>query len=321
MSKTKRNNPKNSSRKTLKKHENIAKQLQNHSSEEIQKEFQKLRAMTRKQILQANGRTRLGNKVVDHYTLVERLHSKGDQNVSFYQFWENRKTYSKKPYIKKMIDFYKSRQVSSIRKMKYIYNLYFSNIAIFRPVMAMEVYCRVNAKRLLDFTMGWGGRLVGACALNLDAYYGIDSNTHLRKPYESLTHFLQSQTPSIKTEINLLFQDALTVDYSKMDYDTVFTSPPYYDIERYRNMSQKYKSKEMWNKEFYQPLFRITYNAMKVGGHYCINVSQEIYESACVPILGKCSRKIRLKKGERLLNNTTKPVYTEYIYIWKKKTK
>ena len=106
MSKTKRNNPKNSSRKTLKKHENIANQLQNHSSEEIQKEFQKLRDMTRKQILQANGRTRLGNKVVDHYTLVERLHSKGDQNVSFYQFWENRKTYSKKPYIKKMIDFY-----------------------------------------------------------------------------------------------------------------------------------------------------------------------------------------------------------------------
>ena len=42
-----------------------------------------------------------------------------------------------------MLDFYKSRNTTDIRKYRYTYNLYFSNIAIFSPLRAMDIYCNL----------------------------------------------------------------------------------------------------------------------------------------------------------------------------------
>jgi hypothetical protein len=41
--------------------------------------------------------------------------------------------------------------------------------------------------------------------------------------------------PHTDTRVKLMFKSALDVDYSKLEYDMVLTSPPYYDIEVYRN--------------------------------------------------------------------------------------
>jgi len=323
------------SRKTLKKclatkskkrktrrhnRKNIITDIKSVSRHELEKDFAHLKSITCR--LKPGPRSRVGNKVVDAFTLGERLHAKGDQGVSFYDFWDCRDHFAKKDYVKKMLDFYKSRKTSTIRKYRYIYNLYFSNIAIFSPLRAMDVYCKVKANRVLDFTMGWGGRLVGACALGLDAYYGVDVNKNLKRPYQELVKFLESDKDH-KTQIRLYFEDALKVDYSKMDYDCVLTSPPYYDIEVYRGNQPKYKSKEEWHNEFYKPLFERTYKYMKKGGHYCLNVNEEIYENACVPVLGKASQKYKLKKEPRLktdgkTKSKRKSNYQEYVYIWKK---
>lgn len=279
------------------------------SQKKIESEYLQLKGMSCKKAKKASSRTTLGNNIVNAFTMIERLHTKGHQGISFYDFWENRDKYKEKGYVKNMLEFYKKRKIDEIRKYKYIYNLYFSSIAIFRPIMAMELYCRVNAKRVLDFTMGWGGRLVGACALSLECYYGIDLNKHLKKPYQDMVQTLES-LPDHKTDIQLFFQDALKVDYSKLDYDTVFTSPPYYNLEMYRH--QKHKHPNDWNETFYKPLFERTYKHLKKGGHYCLNIPENIYEDVCVQLFGKCEKKILLKKGERNLNGN----YKEFIYIW-----
>ena len=314
-------NPKRKKKRNSKtrkeKYQHIANQLQHISLNSITKEYFKLQTTSCAEAKKASNRIRLGNKIVDAFTFVERLHTKGHQNVSFYEFWENRKYYKQKKYIQKMLTFYENRDIDEIRKFKYIYNLYFSSITIFRPIMAMEIYCKVNATRVLDFTMGWGGRLVGACALGLEAYIGIDNNIHLREPYKKLCSFLESETESDrKTTIDLRFTDALTVDYSKMDYDCVFTSPPYYDLETYGDSDDKvYASKEDWNKKFYAPLFTKTFHALKPGGSYCLNIPDYIYEAVCLPLFGRYSQKISLKKGERKLGER-KNEYREFIYIW-----
>lgn len=291
----------------------IVQKLNNVTREKMKDELRKLKKLSCTNVMKTSSRTRLGNNIVDAFTLIERLHTKGHSNISFYQFWNNRKKYSKKNYVKRMLDFYKTRNIDEIRKYKYIYNLYFSNIAIFRPIMAMEVYCRVKAKRVLDFTMGWGGRLVGACALGLDSYYGIDINTNLREPYEEMVHFLEKETDH-KTTIELHFEDALKVDYSQMSYDTVLTSPPYYNLEKYRG--SKNRTKESWIQDFYTPLFRTTFDHLDNGGHFCINIPDNIYNDACIPVLGKCTYKIPFKKGERVPG---KDKYKEYIYVYHKK--
>ena len=295
----------------------ITRRIHKSTRHEIMEEFKSLQNLSCTEAKSASGRTHLGNNIVDAFTLIERIHAKGDQNVSFYEFWKQRSEFKKKPYVKKMLDFYKTRDIDEIRKLKYIYNLYFSSIAIFRPIMAIEVYCRVKASRVLDFTMGWGGRLVGACALNLEAYYGIDLNTHLKTPYTKMVNMLKSDS-SVKTDIDLQFKDALEVDYSKMKYDTVLTSPPYYATERYRtkktNHPQTQYTKLDWNTKFYVPLLTKTYKHLSKGGRYCVNVPETIYKDVCVKVLGKCHEKILLKKGKRSANEK----YKEYVYVWMK---
>ena len=168
MSTKKKKQSKNKTqKKRLSKYEEIAHKINPITETKIITEYNKLTQMKCKGAINASSHIRLGNAVVDYFTLVERLHTKANKNIDFYTFWEQRDKYKKVPHIKKMLEFYKTRKIDEIRKFKYIYNLYFSSVTIFKPVVAMETYCRVHAKRVLDYTMGWGGRLVGACALNL----------------------------------------------------------------------------------------------------------------------------------------------------------
>lgn len=295
---------------SFKEKQQIVEELNPITDLEIEIEFQKLREMQCKNIVTTSAGTVLGNKIVDKFTFIERLATKGHTGIDFYTFWYNRKEYRKINYVKNMLNYYKTRNITEIRKWKYIFNLYFSSISIFRPIMAMEIYCIFQPKyAVLDPTMGWGGRLVGACALDVPKYIGIDMNSQLDPLYREMSIFLQQHST---TKIELFFQDALTVDYSKLEYDMVFTSPPYYNIEIYNGTLQK--TKEEWNNTFYKPLFERTWNHMKSPGYYCLNIPIEIYETCGEPILGKANKKIEMKKRKRMKSDAKN--YQEYIYIW-----
>jgi site-specific DNA-adenine methylase len=149
--------------------------------------------------------------------------------------------------------------------------------------------------------MGWGGRLVAACSQNIERYIGIDMNVNLKPHYDAMVQQLKTLST---TDIQLQFRDALTVDYSKLDYDFVFTSPPYYNVEIY-NHSEKI-SKDEWNNQFYIPLFKMTYKHLKPGGVYCLNLPTYLYDIAKM-VLGHCAEKYPLEKSEQGLasSNTT----------------
>jgi hypothetical protein len=260
-----------------------------------------------------------GNKVVNKYTLVERLNTKGKQNVTFYDLYQNRSYFKKKPYVKKIINFYKKnrKNYDEAKIFFRLSNLYFTAISIFKPLIAMRIYCEYKPTSILDFTMGWGGRLVGACALNIPKYIGIDNNKNLKTPYNNMSSFLHKHST---TKIDLYFQDALDVDYSKLDYDFVLTSPPYYNIEIYGDVNVDVndkawlKTKEEWNNDFYIPIFERTFQYLKKGGHYCLNISNELYENVAIKVLGKANKKIPMPKYKRSFTKN----YTEFIYIWQK---
>jgi 16S rRNA G966 N2-methylase RsmD len=172
----------------------------------------------------------------------------------------------------------------------------------------MEIYEKYKSERVLDFCAGWGGRLVGACALNLKKYIGIDINASLKEPYANLKKFMKETS---STEIEMIFDDALNVAYEKLEYDTAFTSPPYYFLEKYEN-NVDYVSKKEMNEKFYKPLFEKTYVHLKPGGHYILNINKEIYESVCLDLLGSAHEQFSLKKSKRQND------YTEYVYVWNK---
>ena len=113
------------------------------------------------------------------------------------------------------------------------------------------------------------------------------------------------------TKFGVHIGDAVLFDYMTIEYDTVFSSPPYYFIEKYAN-NIDYKSKAVMNEKFYKPVFSNSYNGLKNGGHFIINVCKEVYENVLKNLLGEAHIIIPLKKSKRQNN------YTEMIYVWHK---
>ena len=256
---------------TKKQKKSIAKKILDITEKDVEIDFNNLRELgcEKKKVL-----SKIGNDSVNYFTFQERLNTVGNKNINFFDVWRNKKSLAKKKYVSNILSYYKNRNPDypEYKVWFRISNLYFSSISIFKPQIAMDIYCLYNPNCILDFTMGWGGRLIGACALNIPKYIGIDYNNNLKEPYEKMTNFLKKHS---STEIELYFQDAVSIDYSKLNYDLVLTSPPYYNIETYGENEKQ--TKEEWNDKFYKPIFEKTFQYLKVGGHYFINITNEVY--------------------------------------------
>ena len=296
----------------------MIKKISNITKEEALADYEKLEEVGCSGLTKIPPLSKIGNKFVDFFTFPQRIETKGRKGINFFDFWEQKSIYAKKAYIQRLLAYYKrtSPNGTILKMWRQVFNLYFSSITIFRPLVAMGIYCKYKPKSVLDFTMGWGGRLVGACAIDVPKYTGIDLNTTLKQPYEKMIKMLK---PLTDTKIDVRFQDALKVDYSKIDYDMVFTSPPYYNIELYKGTTKQ--SKDDWDKNFYEPIFRMTYQHLKKGGHYCLNIPKEVYERVCLKVLGKANDFIPLIKSVRKRVGETKDPskkYGEFIYVWRK---
>lgn len=275
----------------------------------VEEDFRKLR-QSYKKLLKSKKNCRVGNKIVDYFTRVERKDTKGNKGISFFDYEYNKNLFLKQN--KYLQDFIKKNKTKRgfNNSFKGAFDLYFGSISIFRPLIAMEIYLKFNPKSILDFTAGWGGRLIGAAVLNIPKYTGIELNKDLKAPYKKMINFLHNKS---NTKIEMIFKDALQVDYSKLDYDLVLTSPPYYNTEIYKGTKKKLKIE--WNEEFYKPLFKKTYKHLKVNGWYCLNIPVDLYEKVALPLLGKPSKELPLQKIKRgKLQN-----YKEMIYCWQKK--
>jgi hypothetical protein len=292
--------------------ESITKHIKNISIEEVEREMKTL-IQIGKSAHGMSPRSRIGNNVVDYFTFKQRLETKGKYDTNYFEFLKNIDTFKEKKFIQTMMTYYKNVKNKNKTKNDYIvlkevYNICISAINIMRPLNCMEIYTKYNAKRVLNFCAGWGGSAVAAAALNLDAYYGVEINTDLKEPYHNMITYLKTKTA---TDFDVTICDAVDVDYSLMSYDTVFSSPPYYFLEKYAN-NVKYGSKKDMDEKFYKPIFSKTYNGLQQGGHYIINVCKEVYDNVLKELLGEAHEIFPLKKSKRQND------YTEMVYVWVK---
>jgi 16S rRNA G966 N2-methylase RsmD len=276
----------------------------------------------------ANGRIefkeRIGNNIVDFFTFKERLETRGKYNIHFYDFVKNIEEFKKKKFIQNMFTYYSTvKNARGLKNeyivMKEVYNICISAINIFRPLLAVEVYTKYKPSVVLDPCAGWGGRAVGAAVCGNIQYFGIDVNHSLKIPYQRMCAFLNSKinignANDNTQKINLKIADATTFDYSQIEpkYDMVFTSPPYYFIEKYSHNKAYNNSKDEMDEQFYVPLFSNTYLHLLPGGCMALNVNREIYERVCVRLFGLAHQTMNCKKSKR------QNEYREMIYIWTK---
>jgi len=259
----------------------------------------------------------IGNKIVDYFTFVQRLETKGKYNVNYFDFIQNKEYFSQKKFIQTMVTYYEEYKNKQKKKNIYlvwkeIYNICISAINIIRPLVYMKIFMKYKPTCILDFCAGWGGAMIGACFCKIPKYIGIEINKSLEPCYQNLETFLISKKVLIPeiTNINMMFKDALTVDYSKLNYDFVFTSPPYYFIQKYKDNALYNNSKQEMDEQFYIPLFSRTFLHLKQGGTYILNINQEIYTRVCIPLLGEAQDSFVYQKRKRQNN------YQEKSYVW-----
>lgn len=288
----------------------IANQIKNISFDVVEREMNKLIKIGPK-ANQMSPRCRIGNNIVDYFTFVQRLETKGKYNANFFDFLLRLDEFKQKKFISNMLEYYsavknKNKTKNDYIVLKEVYNICISAINIIRPLVYMEIYSKYSPTCVLDFCAGWGGAAVAACSLNIPKYIGVEMNTKLKEPYRNLTTYLKTKS---NTNVVMLFQDALTVDYTKYKYDLVFTSPPYYFIQKYENNAEYISKKEM-DEKFYKPIFKATYNGLQPGGHYIINVCKEVYENVLVGLLGEAHESYPYKKSKR------QNEHQEIVYVW-----
>jgi len=202
----------------------------------------------------------------------------------------------------------------------------------FRPSAAKAIYEYFDAKNVLDFSSGWGDRVSAAMATDkLESYVGIDPNSVLFDGYNK-----QIEKFNKNKNIRMIMQPAEEA-LNELDYqpDLVFTSPPYFIIERYSKDStqswKRYKKLNDWLDMFLFPVIEKSWNLLKDGGHMAINIS-DVYcnhtvNRICDPMNDFISSLKGSIKGDNLNYRMAKRMnsksersgtFVEPTWVWKK---
>jgi hypothetical protein len=294
----------------------IAKDLRDISKKDAVESYQELQTYQVKE----PDFSRVGLKTLDYFFLHHRIKAR-TKGISFY---EAVKDSEERSHLNDLVRRYKKKAITEydatgLLKAQYqVFQLYYGSINQFRPTIARWIYATLGAKRgILDFSSGWGGRCLAAMSMGIP-YIGVDANTKLETSYKRLVELDPNAT------VTMIFKPSEQVDFSKYDYDLVFTSPPYFMIERYERMPA-YASKQEFLEHFFFPVTLHAWKHLRRGGNMALNIPEEMYD-AVAPLLPKVKHHLLLPLSNRHPTNAKKlqklgkedKERNEIIYVWHK---
>ena len=264
-----------------------------------------------------------GNPFLYHFQFKNLLKCRRQDGKTIYDIHNDKAAWNK------LIEDTKDRNRGGRTAAGNVYECFRINlgsVVMFKATTAKYLYKKYNATSVLDPTAGWGGRMLGAWALGID-YTGIDTNIEMISAYNSMIQFLNNYDSKEfdnnlfevenNYKLNMLWQSCLDVDFSKLDYDFVLTSPPYINLEVYEHM-ELWDSDTAFYREFFIPLWQKCVDNIRLGGHVCFNISPKMYEDAVKNGLPVCHSEEDLKQQMGQKANTIKQgkKKQDKIYIW-----
>lgn len=149
------------------------------------------------------------------------------------------------------------------------------------PIISRDLalkYCNGLNSKVLDPCAGWGGRMIGFSTV-VSEYYSFEPYTKTYNGLNKLGEWIKERNENFNFIIeNLPFEDSNLKDSY---FDFAFTSPPYYDTEKYGNEQtnsyNRYKNFEQWCDLFYLPMIDKTMNALKKDCIFVLNIGSRIY--------------------------------------------
>ena len=273
----------------------------------VEKDFKKLCKMD----LTENKRSFAGNKMIYNYFNKEMIKTryKGGQTLEEkwkadpQKFWESVCRMDRRKAM--------SPDASDVFELN-------RAITFFKPSNAKHIYQKYKATSVLDPCAGWGGRMLGAMAVGIP-YHGFDTNTNLEQPYTRMrqAYYDWEGLTDATSGKNLTIGSCLDADFSKIEYNCVLTSPPYYDLEIYPHQAEL-GTEETWYKTFLMPMIARSYKYMATGGHCCINISPKMYEKLIGYGFPECCEKVDFLQQKNTSQWGEGQGKQDFIYVWKK---
>lgn|GEM_PF-1897294 len=169
--------------------------------------------------------------------------------------------------------------------------------AQFKPGVAKAVYDLTGAKRVLDFSMGWGDRLAGFCASSAEHYLGIDPNPDLHPLYQQQVALYGGGSKTF----DIRYAAAEDAELPTGSFDLVFTSPPYFGMERYAEGTgnesaqswSRYPTSEQWLEGFLRPVITRSWAALRPGGVLAINLADITHHREQYPLCAWLQRVVQ----------------------------
>lgn len=186
-------------------------------------------------------------------------------------------------YIKTKPKFYTGDDISNLKT-------YFRNsqssvcnatkVANFSPNVARKVYERFCTKfsgNILDYSCGWGARLLGCLTSNYNYhYYGIEPNSELNKRLHDFAHWICTSLGK-EDNYSLYCQGSEVFIPELVDkIDLSFSSPPYFNLEIYCNEETQSANENTnysaWKSNYMVPTIENIYKYTKQGGLHIVNL-------------------------------------------------
>ena len=196
-------------------------------------------------------------------------------------------------------------------------------VSNFRPVTASALYklfCDEN-DTVWDMSSGWGGRLLGSIKAKVN-YIGTDPNTKTMKGLKEMAKTFGNKAQSYE----LLTMGSEDYKPKKNSLDFAFTSPPYFDTERYSNEKTqsflKFTNIESWKDKFLRKTIDNVYRGLKQNKFMALNVADvknhyDGFEEDTVAIAESVGFKL-VDTFDYVLSSQQSDSKSEPIFIFKK---
>ena len=180
-----------------------------------------------------------------------KKHFKGEENQENNKFHENR--------LRQSLKIYTGTQ----------------SVSNFRPTAAKLIYEKFGGDGTIwDMSCGWGGRLLGFLASsNTKHYIGTEPSS---KTYDGLLE-MKKDFSYLNKEIDIYRLGSEVYVPQKESLDLCFTSPPYFDTEKYSNENtqsyKKFPTKDKWVDGFLRKTIDNCYYGLKKNGYMLMNIA------------------------------------------------
>jgi hypothetical protein len=245
------------------------------------------------------------NNLTDFFSEKVRVKCQFSNNISPYFYWNK----NKNKILKLTIQKYNKINIYYIREIIYENTKLCNN---FRITVSLTILRNFKVKKWLDISAGWGDRLLSAIFHNVNIYESCDPNLELHDCYNDIIQNFVSEKK--KNNFIIHKNGFLESIFINNNFDVVFSSPPFFSLEKYSSFNEnsitKFKNEKEWCQNFFIKSLIKAYNLLKKNGYMILYMGGSNYVIQQMHLLDK----IMDYKGIIYFYEKT----PRKIYVWKK---